>query len=142
MRHVARCFNRITRALYPHSMKKHQGMPLEAFVAEALRSVVRGVEEAQRALADSAAVINPEGSAQRVALEQAQTPPAFPTIEFEAGVEVTASGEGGGEFQLSVPYLNLKAGGKGTGATTTTNRVRFAVPIMFPPGQFVKRSDE
>lgn len=27
------------------------------------------------------------------------------------------------------------------GTTTTTNRIRFAVPVLLPPGQFIKRSD-
>ncbi|MCF7980026.1 MAG: hypothetical protein K9L82_18865 [Chromatiaceae bacterium] len=120
---------------------KPQGMSLETFVAEVLCSVVRGVEKAQQDLADSEATINPEGSAQRKALQQAQTPPTFPVIEFEAGVEVTSTGEAGGGFQLSVPYVNLETSGKRTGTTTATNQIRFSVPILLPPGQFIKRSD-
>ncbi|WP_207173812.1 trypco2 family protein [Halochromatium glycolicum] len=101
-----------------------------------------GVEKAQQDLAESEATINPEGSAQRIALQKAHTPLSIPVIEFEAGVEVTSTGEASGGFQLSVPYFNLKTSGKRTGTTTTTNRIRFSVPVMLPPGQFVKRSKD
>ena len=42
-------------------------MSLEDFVAQSLTSLIRGVQKAQAELASSEAVINPEGTAQRIA---------------------------------------------------------------------------
>ena len=114
-------------------------MDLEDFVAQSLTSLIRGVQKAQDELANSEAVINPEGTAQRIALEEGfSTPPRFPEIEFEVGVVVSKAAGGKAGFKVSVPSFSLDAGADGSHTTAITNRLRFRIPVMLPPGQFIK----
>ena len=113
-------------------------MDLEDFVAQSLTSLIRGVQKAQDELANSEAVINPEGTAQRIALQEYTTPPRFPEIEFEVGVVVSKAAGGKAGFKVSVPSFSLDAGADGSHSTAVTNRLRFSIPVMLPPGQFIK----
>ena len=113
-------------------------MSLEDFVAQSLTSLIRGVQKAQAELASSEAVINPEGTAQRIALQELTSPPAFPQVEFEVGVVVSKSARGKGGFKVSVPCFSLDVGADGSHNTDITNRLRFSIPVMLPPGQFIK----
>ena len=116
-----------------------QVIDLEDFVAQSLGSMVRGVQKAQNELANTEAVINPEGTAQRIALEEEfSTPPRFPEIEFEVGVVVSKAAGGKTGFKVSVPCFSLDAGADGSHSTAVTNRLRFTIPVMLPPGQFIK----
>ncbi len=113
-------------------------MELQEFIRSVLVQVVRGVEQAQSALKDSKATINPLGINAQIALEQNKETPSFTSVEFEVAVEVKTLGEQSGGVGIQVAVFKMGADGKKTETKSHISRLRFAVPVHLPPGAVLK----
>ena len=113
-------------------------MELQSFITTAIVSIVRGVEDAQRQLKDSKATINPEGVAKQIALENLKDPGAVNSVEFEVAVEVKSSGEQGGGVGIQIAVFKMGIEGRESESHSHVSRLRFAVPILLPPGDLIK----
>jgi hypothetical protein len=111
---------------------------LREFISSVLVSVVRGVEDAQSALKDSKATINPLGIKAQIALQQADETPEFAQVEFEVAVEVSSKGEQGGKTGIQVAVFTMGVEGKKESSTSHLSTLRFAIPVPLPPGDVLK----
>lgn len=106
-------------------------MDLEEFVSVTLKQIVGGVSRAQRELRVDGKLVNPHGRGSSSGLEFEGTP--IQTVSFDVAVTASEKSELGGG--ISVIGLNLKLGGSTADLSSSVSRVRFSVPVGFPPGR-------
>lgn len=111
-------------------------MDLKTFIAESLTQIAEGIREAQKS--DSGAIISP-----RIAYTDKDTPRlatgmfshAPQMIEFDVAVTVTeADGEKGGG-KIGVSFLNVGGEITTSSKNTSTSRIRFEIPVVWPEGR-------
>jgi hypothetical protein len=113
-------------------------MELREFISTVLVSVVRGVEDAQSALRDSKATINPLGIKAQIALQQAKETPEFSQVDFEVAVEVSSKNGQEGKAGIQVAVFNMGISGARESSTSHASTLRFAIPVHLPPGDVLK----
>lgn len=111
-------------------------MELAQFVRETLLSVIMGIKQAQDATRTTGAVINPSGLRYNTQLLAGQgytdTGEITQTIEFDLAITVKEGTATEGKIGVLTGILGLAAQGQSSSQNDQTNRVRFAVPVMFP----------
>lgn len=80
------------------------------FIAQSLIAVMRGAEQAQLELADTAAIVNPEATVATIALEAGKSPPKLGEIEFVVSVNTSKENGANRLLRVSVPLSNLMVG--------------------------------
>jgi hypothetical protein len=103
---------------------------LHEFVKETLVAVLRGVREAQVAAEEFGGFVNPPFAA-RDYYDKTGTP--LESIAFDVAVTANEEHQVGGGVRLGIPVLSAEAGTKSKGSEVTTNRIKFVVPIVYPP---------
>lgn len=101
---------------------------LRTFVKQALTEMILGVADAQEAVKDTTARLNPAeiiGGPRR-----AFTGARRPVQDVEFDVAVTAT-EGGG-MNAGIRVLALQIGANDKSQTSIASRIKFSVPIVFP----------
>lgn len=106
-------------------------MELKEFVKKTLLEIVEGVEEAQKAVKEHGAVVNPKyvkGDSAQIGREYVPVQ----DISFEVGL--TTSEVTGNDKGIGVVLGPLKAGINGTGNTSESSvtRIKFTVPLALP----------
>jgi hypothetical protein len=110
-------------------------MLLREFVCQALVDLVRGIEDAQDELSTSKAIINPLGTPDIIKLHKGEDT-SFTSVEFEIQVDVKKSKKADGGAKLAVmDVFSTGAGRQNESSRGETNKIKFSVPIHFPPGK-------
>ncbi len=113
-------------------------MELQKFVSTGLQQIVNGVREAQEAVKDCGAVINPVprnvGEMKGDALIGDYT--GRPILKFSFDVAVVASeGEGAkGGGAISVAALSIGGSVSSSESIEKHSRIQFTVPVVLPDG--------
>ena len=117
-------------------------MELQEFISSVLVSLVRGVEEAQKQLKDSKAIVNPLGIKAEIALRENTQTPGFTNVEFEVTVEVQSKSEQNEGIEVRIAVLKAGGNGKKLYSESNASKLRFSVPIHLPPGDILIESNE
>lgn len=111
-------------------------MDLKTFIAESLSQISDGIREAQKNC--TGAIISP-----RVVYNENGTPriddrPKFyapQMVEFDVAVTVTeADGDKGGG-KIGVSFLNIGGEISSSSENSSTSRIRFEIPVVWPDGR-------
>jgi hypothetical protein len=121
-------------------------MELQQFVAEAITQVINGVKDAQAATADTGADVNPQGMRfipEQVGSRQWDTRTEIfaEQVEFDVAVSVESRDTNKGGFGIVVGTLSLGAAKQKEKASSAMSRIRFRVPVVFPPGGWLRHAD-
>lgn len=118
-------------------------MELKQFAAESLVQIVRGIEDATKQLADSAAIVSP-GSFQSVHSDFKATSVGFHApgkydrrveqVEFDVAVYASEGKETKGGIGIVVGSIGIGTQGKSDAASSSQSRLKFAVPVVLPQG--------
>ena len=111
-------------------------MELKTFIAETLKQLVEGIEDAQKGVEGVGATINPQGTFQDgnrlYWTPGAHIDKAVQIVDFDILVTETAGDEKGARIGVLFSSVGLGAQGKSESGSSATNRVKFSVPIMLP----------
>ena len=113
-------------------------MNLKDFVAESLREIIDGVVEGQKHGKLSEAIINPPPTyliQQGQVLTDHATGVQIQMIDFDVAVTVREGTSTSGGMGLVVGPVALGTKGKSDAASESVSRIRFTVPVAFPPGR-------
>lgn len=101
---------------------------LKDFISETLKQIVDGVVIAQKHIetecADAAIAPSGQGTRDDTLLNQ--------TVEFDIAVAAETGKQTAGGIGIIVGAINLGSTGQSTSESTSTNRVKFAIPIHLP----------
>jgi len=99
-------------------------MQLEDFVAETIRQIAAGVQRGQEDAKKEGTSVNPISSllpGERVRM-----------IEFDVAVTTEEGTSSKGGVGVLAGIVKLGAEGKSDSTTTSANRIKFSVPVLFP----------
>jgi hypothetical protein len=115
-------------------------MELKNFVRSVIIELVTGLKEANEAVKDSGALVNPAhvfplkedfghlfGHITKYQVER-----AVHKIDFDVAVTASEEKETKGGIGIAVATLGIGASGKSDTAQSTMSRIRFSVPIAYP----------
>ena len=110
-------------------------MDLKTFIAESLTQIAEGIKEAQKS--DSGAIFSPrigytDGGKPLLSGNLVPTTPQM--VEFDVAVTVTKadSGKGG---KIGVSFLNIGGEATSSSENSSTSRIRFEIPVIWPEGR-------
>lgn len=103
-------------------------MDLKTFVKQALTEIVEGVLDAQRAVAESGARINPRGIRGGDELKRQGSGRSVQDIEFDVATTATDSETEAGKVRVMV----VSVGGGHQSQTSIATRIKFSVPVTLP----------
>ena len=113
-------------------------MELRDFVRQTLVDLVKGIEDAQTELSSSKAIINPLGTPKIIKVHKDQDV-SFSEVEFEIQLDVKKSKKAEGRAKITVVnVLTAGAGRQNDSSHGETNKIKFAIPVHFPPGNLFK----
>lgn len=101
-------------------------MQLDEFVREVLVQVCKGVSDAKAPAMDLGARVNPTGVWN--SMEQCFKT----TVEFDVAITSETVAEGGGKAKLAVFNIGADLGASRQTTDSTTNRIKFSVPVVLP----------
>jgi len=118
-------------------------MDLTTFIKESLVQISRGIDEANAALEDSTARVNPrnivpspkdDSKFYGYFNESAETRHmrVVQEIEFDVAVHVTEGTETKGGIGIVVGAIGLGAQGKSQAGNSSESRIRFTIPMVLP----------
>ncbi len=113
-------------------------MKLKDFISETLKEIIDGVSDAQKYYSEKGGLINPvldfTGADKAVVYYARDTQQIPQFIDFD--VAITASEESGTKGGIGVWVGPVGAGIKGKSDTsnTSTNRIKFSIPVILPKG--------
>ena len=118
-------------------------MDLTTFIKEALVQIARGIEQANVALGDSTAIVNPRSIDPSVSnttkvygffndKEPSKYYRIVQEINFDVAVFATEGTETRGGVGIMVATLGLGAQGKSQAGSSIESRIKFTVPMVFP----------
>jgi hypothetical protein len=117
-------------------------MELKEFVTKTLKEMIEGVKEAQDAVKDTGAIINP-------AFVEKYLGPNVPliydpseksdllgaAIDFDIAVTTTTTDEAKAGMGIFVAPFSIGAQGKIEGKNSNVSRIKFTINVIFPSGQ-------
>ncbi|MEZ9956053.1 hypothetical protein OAW_18315 [Vibrio cyclitrophicus ZF170] len=105
-------------------------MELDKFVAQSIVMICKGVNEAQREVAQYGALVNEIPRSDRGSVDELKAPnkTLMQTVEFD--VAVTTEDNGSGSAKISVLGLGLSKNGETK--DSISSRIAFKVPITLP----------
>ena len=113
-------------------------MKLSDFVSQTLTELIDGVKKAQRYGREQGAEIN-ANIASGIVREQkrlpSQTGGVIEFIEFDIAVTSSEGEQTQGGVGVFVGPIGLGAKGKSESQNSSVNRIKFSVPIAFPPNE-------
>jgi hypothetical protein len=111
-------------------------MELRDFVAESIKQIVDGVNEAKHYAAEKGGTVNPErqihNSNNAQSRTNAKTGASIETIEFDVAVTVTEGTQTKGSIGIFMGAVGLGSQGQSNAANSSITRLRFSVPISLP----------
>lgn len=107
-------------------------MELQEFVKETLLEIVRGVKEAQDAVREYGATVNPRIVPNSESAQVAGEYRPVQNVDFEVGL--TTSEESENKKGIGVALGMIKAGidGNGGRSSSAATKIRFTVPLVLP----------
>jgi hypothetical protein len=105
-----------------------QEMNLNEFVQKTLEEVTEGVAKAQESCKGRAEI-----GATRASWPSGKKAGSQREIEFDVAVCVTESSGKGGKVSIAVWGLGLGGGKTKEAHTSTTNRIKFTIPVVYLP---------
>lgn len=116
-------------------------MDLKDFIRESLVQISQGIEEANEALKDSIAEVNPakfiahSGESQaygRVSATADENKPLVHLVDFDVAIQAQQGSESGGGMKLSIASVGIGADAKTRDSSSTESRLKFAIPMVYP----------
>ena len=111
-------------------------MELKDFVAESIKQIIDGVNEAKRYAAENGATLNPERQTHNAnnanARTNTKTGAAIETIEFDVAVTVTEGTQTRGGIGIFTGVVGLGSQGQSDATNSSVTRLRFLVPVSLP----------
>jgi hypothetical protein len=102
-------------------------MELDEFVRNVIVQLCKGVNDAKEPAQEFGGAVNPV----RVRGELADTHQRT-AVEFDVAVGLESVSEGGGKAKISVFSIGADIGTSRQTTSSTTNRIRFTVPVLLP----------
>lgn len=119
-------------------------MELKEYVSTVIEQICQGVINAQRNCGTLDAIVNPRvtlGENGEYYIPQDSTRTILQrrvqSVEIEATLTESTSDSHGGHVGLSVSFVGGKLGGDHADTRSSTNRVKFTIPICFPTSDVV-----
>jgi hypothetical protein len=113
-------------------------MKLKDFVAETLKEIVDGVVEAQAYCAEKGGSVNSKRLEARTdqgfQMWDSETGQIAQLVEFDVAVTTTEGTETKGGIGVFVGPVGLGSHGKSDASNVSSSRIKFAVPVVLPPG--------
>lgn len=118
-------------------------MKLKDFVRESLVQIATGIDEANKALQGTSAVVNPaniqafstEAKAYgRVNKAFTEKDSLVELIQFDVAVTTEAGTQTGGGIKISIASVGVGTEGKSTGSQSRESRIKFSIPMIYPTG--------
>ncbi len=108
-------------------------MDLEAFVAETLRQIIKGVETAQQHEDCKRAKINPRANVHQWSTGNTiAVDPASRQVEFDVAVTVTEGSEKKGGIGVFTGVFGIGGQASSNAANSSDSRIKFSVPVILP----------
>lgn len=110
-------------------------MDIKTFVSQALTQIAEGIVEAQAATSKSGARLNPPLRGRERVQEVGDTQNYIPQeISFDVMVTVEASKATEGEGKIKVAVFDIGANKSAANRDTSTSRITFNLPVVWPLG--------
>lgn len=110
-------------------------MELKDFVAESIKQIIDGVNDASGHAKANGAVVNPQrwgwNSNVQVKYDQ-KTGAAIETIEFDVAVTASEGAATKGGIGVFMGAVNLGSQGESENSNSSVSRLKFSVPIVLP----------
>ena len=114
-------------------------MDLKEFVKESLVQIIEGVKAAQDATTGTTARINPSGMAfgdiKGLKQYELSTYISAENIEFDIAVTVSEGESAKGGIAVLAGLIGGKAQAGFENVSSYASRIKFQVPVLFPPGK-------
>lgn len=110
-------------------------MRIDEFVSQTLSQIVRGVVDAQGAVDDDGAEINPSVPSGKAGHFDTGTGTHIQDVEFDIAVTVSESEKSGAGLRVGVPWIGGDVAGGSDRQSSTVNRIKFTVPVRLPVHQ-------
>jgi hypothetical protein len=116
-------------------------MDLQEFIKESLVQISKGIIEANEALADTDAVVNPTGvqaysteakAYGRVDERFKDKDSIVHLVKFDVALHAEAGTETGGGLKLSIASIGVGAEGKSSDSEKSESRIQFDIPMVYP----------
>ncbi|WP_297927965.1 hypothetical protein [Metallibacterium sp.] len=120
-------------------------MELKSFITETLVQIACGIDDANAALSDSEAIVNPryvighgeveDGTVYGYLVEGSDRQSyrqAVHAVEFDVAVVAAEGKEAKGGIGVMVGSIGLGAQGKRDASTSSNSRIKFTIPMLFP----------
>jgi hypothetical protein len=118
-------------------------MDLATFISESLSQIARGIENANDALADSTASVNPRGiqpspsdSSKFYGYFNDEAPNKHyrivEAIEFDVAVHAVKGTETKGGIGIMVGSIGIGSHGKSQAGNSSESRIKFTIPMVLP----------
>jgi hypothetical protein len=111
---------------------------LKDFVSETLKQVIEGILAAQVFAKEKGALVNPRGlvpltpDSDKYIVDSGEQAAIPQFIEFDVAVSASESGEAKAGVGIFAGAIGVGTQAKLEGANSSTNRIRFSVPVQFP----------
>lgn len=111
-------------------------MDLKTFISESLTQIAEGIKEAQKS--ESGAIFSPrigyvDDGKPRLSGAFVSTAPQM--VEFDVAVTVTEADSGKGGGKIGVSFLNIGGESTSSSENSSTSRIRFEIPVIWPEGR-------
>ena len=111
-------------------------MELRDFVAESIKQIVDGVNEAKAYAAEKGARINPERQSFHASSAggryDTKSGASIETIEFDVAVTVTEGTQTKGGIGIFTGFVGLGSHGQSDALNSSVTRLKFVVPVALP----------
>jgi len=112
-------------------------MELKDFVKETLSQIVSGIHSAQLSVGSMGAIVNPKAITQREGIlylaDGTSDLRTVQMVDFEVSLTHTQDDEARGGIAVLFGAIGIGAQGKTETGSSAVNRVKFSVPVRFPP---------
>ena len=104
-------------------------MELSEFVKDTLLAIVKGIEDAQQAAPLIPRILRKPSPTFGIA---PGVSPEKQLVQFDVALGETQSAKAGGKIGVAFPLLTAEGGGAKSSELSSSTRVQFAVPMVFP----------
>lgn len=107
-------------------------MELKDFIAETLKQLISGIQEAQTYAKECGAAINPRSQPRGNEWHDLASGTVVQSVEFDIAVTETSGKETKGGLAGSIAVFAAGTAGTSQNETSSFNRLRFVIPIQYP----------
>lgn len=116
-------------------------MELKDFIKESLVQIADGINEANKSLEDSNAIVNPKGilaysesrkAYGRIKEDYIDKESLVEIVEFDVAVQAESGTETGGGIKLSIASIGVGTNASSQNSKSTESRIKFQIPMIYP----------